>query len=251
MRISVLVLLLALAALLPAQERSTRNPYTSADDLAAGAKLYRPLCSNCHGQEGQGWPGFTPNLAGGLHYADQDIEIFDILHGGIPGTDMPAFTLSARETWQLVAFVRSFAKRDKITGASEAGAALFRDRGCVRCHQDGGSGPDLRDVAAVSSPEELREAILHPDNEVHPRRYRVQATTADGRRIEGQRLNEDSFSVQIRTREGKLMAFDKTELRDLEIIRDSAMPSFENKLTDKHLEDLVAYLATLAAEKAK
>lgn len=247
MRTSSITALLALTVCaLPAQERSTRNPYTSADDIAAGARLYRPLCSNCHGQEGQGWPGFTPNLAGGLHYADQDIEVFDILTTGIAGTDMPAFTLSDRETWQLVSFVRSFAREREVSGDAVAGAALFRERGCARCHQPGGSGPDLRDVAAVSSPDDLREAILHPNNEVHPRRYRVQATTSDGRRLEGVRLNEDSFSAQIRMGDGRLVSLDKTQLRDFEVVKDSAMPSFEDRLSDEELDSLVAYLMTLA-----
>lgn len=247
MRLSPLTLLLLCTLPLVAQERSRRNPYTSADDVASGARLYRPLCSNCHGQQGQGWPGFTPNLAAGLHYASEDIEVFDLIENGIPGTDMPGFTFTERETWQVVAFVRSFTKKVGATsGDASAGEAIFESRGCGRCHQPGASGPDLRAVAAISSGEELREAIVHPNNEVHPRRFRVQATTASGERVEGVRLNEDTYSVQLRTNDGRLLALDKTQLRDFELVQDSAMPSYENRLTERELEDLVAYVASLA-----
>ncbi len=244
-------LLILLTALLPAQERSRRNPYTSPEDVAAGARLYRPLCSNCHGRQGQGWPGFTPNLAGGIQRASSDVEVLDLLLNGLPGTEMPAFTLTEREGWQLVAFVRAFADRDaEISGDASRGAALFREKGCIGCHRVGDEGgrlgPDLRAAAAVSSPEKLRQAITDPAEEVHPRRYRVRAVTARGDTVEGIRLNEDTFSIQTLTADGRLRALDKTGLRELEILTDSPMPSFRERLRDDELNDLVAFVAGLA-----
>lgn len=236
----------------PGQERSERNAYTSPEDVAAGARLYRPLCSNCHGQQGQGWPGFTPNLAGELHHVTTDGDIYDLLHTGIPGTDMPSFTLDERETWQVVAFVRSFANDlDQATGDAQAGAQLFRDRGCIRCHRVGEEGgrlaPDLRATAAVTSPAGLKEAITNPNSNVHPRTFRARATTEDGQVVEGVRLNEDSFSLQVLTTDGKLLSLDKTKLRSFEVMSDSPMPSYGGRLSDKELDDVIAYLARLAA----
>lgn len=243
--------LLALGAA-AAQERSERNAYTSPADVAAGARLYRPLCSNCHGQQGQGWPGFTPNLAGELHHVTADGDIYDLLHAGIPGTDMPSFTLDERETWQIVAFVRSFANDlDQAAGDAESGARLFRERGCIRCHrvgEEGGRlGPDLRATAAVTSPAGLKEAITNPNSSVHPRSFRARATTAEGQVVEGVRLNEDSFSLQVLTADGKLVSLDKTKLRNFEVVSDSPMPSYGGRLSDKELDDVIAYLARLAA----
>ena len=243
--------LLAVAAV-PGQERSERNAYTSPADVAAGARLYRPLCSNCHGQQGQGWPGFTPNLAGELHHVKTDGDVYDLLHTGIPGTDMPSFTLNERESWQVVAFVRSFANDlGQATGDAEAGAKLFRDRGCINCHrvgEEGGRlGPDLRATAAVTSPAGLKEAITNPNGNVHPRSFRARATTEDGQVTEGVRLNEDSFSLQVLTADGNLVSLDKTKLRSFEILSDSPMPSYGGRLSDKELDDVIAYLARLAA----
>ena len=243
-------ILVALSA--SAQERSERNAYTSPADVAAGARLYRPLCSNCHGQQGQGWPGFTPNLAGALHYVKTDGDIYDLLHTGIPGTDMPAFTLDERETWQVVAFVRSFASDlGQTTGDADAGAQLFRDRGCINCHRVGDAGgrlgPDLRAIAAVTSPEGLKEAITDPNSSVHPRSFRAKAITEDGQVIEGVRMNEDSFSLQVLTMDGKLVSLDKAKLRSFEVVTDSPMPPYQGRLSEKELDDVVAYLARLAA----
>jgi len=236
----------------PGQERSERNAFTSPADVAAGGRLYRPLCSNCHGQQGQGWPGFTPNLAGALHHVKTDGDIYDLLHTGIPGTDMPSFTLDERETWQIVAFVRAFANDlGKATGDAEAGANLFRDRGCINCHrvgEEGGRlGPDLRATAAVTTPEGLKEAITDPNSSVHPRSFRARATTEQGQVVEGVRLNEDSFSLQLLTTAGKLVSLDKTKLRSFEVVSDSPMPSYGGRLSDKELDDVIAYLARLAA----
>lgn len=249
--ILLIVVLLAIDAA-PGQERSERNAFTSPADVAAGARLYRPLCSNCHGQQGQGWPGFTPNLAGQLHHVTTDGDIYDLLHTGIPGTDMPSFTLDERETWQLVAFVRSFANDlGQATGDAEAGSQLFRDRGCINCHRVGDEGgrlgPDLRATAAVTSPAGLKEAITNPNSEVHPRSFRARATTEDGQVVEGVRLNEDSFSLQVLTTDGKLISLDKTKLRDFEVVSNSSMPSYGGRLSDKELDDVIAYLARLAA----
>ena len=249
--ILLVVVMLAIESA-PAQERSERNAYTSPADVAAGARLYRPLCSNCHGQQGQGWPGFTPNLAGELHYVKTDGDIYDLLHTGIPGTDMPSFTLDERETWQIVAFVRSFANDlGQAAGDAEAGAQLFRDRGCIRCHrvgEEGGRlGPDLRATAAVTSPAGLKEAIANPNSDVHPRSFRARATTEDGQVVEGLRLNEDSFSLQVLTTDGKLVSLDKTKLRSFEVVSDSPMPSYVGRLSDMELDDVIAYLAGLAA----
>lgn len=244
------VVLLVLSA--SAQERSERNAYTSPADVAAGARIYRPLCSNCHGQQGQGWPGFTPNFAGELHYVKTDGDIYDLLHSGIPGTDMPAFTLNERETWQVVAFVRSFANDlGQTAGDAEAGAKLFRDRGCINCHRVGDEGgrlgPDLRATAAVTSPEELRAAITDPNRSVHPRSFRARAVTGQGQVVEGLRLNEDSFSLQVLTTDGKLVSLDKTKLRRFDVVTDSAMPPYGGRLSDKELGDVIAHLARLAA----
>jgi mono/diheme cytochrome c family protein len=47
-----------------AQNEIVRNPRTSPEDIAAGAKTFRSHCAPCHGIHGEGGRG--PNLALGI-----------------------------------------------------------------------------------------------------------------------------------------------------------------------------------------
>ena len=116
-----------LNAPLEAQESARRNPYTSPADVAMGKRRYRPLCSNCHGQDGKGVIGLAPGLVGALQHASSDGKIFDTLITGIAGTSMPAFSLTERQAWELVSFVRSIGGRagDSVDGDAAAGESLF------------------------------------------------------------------------------------------------------------------------------
>jgi mono/diheme cytochrome c family protein len=71
--------------------------------------------------------------------------------------------------------------------------------------------------------------------------------TEQGQAIEGVRMNEDSFSLQVLTTDGQLVSLDKTKLRSFEVVSDSQMPSYRGRLSDKELDDVIAYLARLAA----
>lgn len=244
--------LIFLVSVASAQERSELNAYTSANDVAAGERLFRPLCSTCHGQKGVGWAGRTPNFAGGLKHATEDGEVFDLIRNGIPSIGMPHFELDERQTWRLVSYLRSLAlDTGAARGDAEAGAALFRSQGCIRCHRVGGEGgilgPDLQAAASISTPAALREAIVDPNGSVHPRMFRARATTADGTVVQGLRMNEDTFSVQILVADGRLVSLDKTTLREFAIVSDSSMPTYRDRLSGDDLEDVVAYVAGLAA----
>ena len=96
--------------------RSGNPILASEDNLAAGAKLYRQMCSRCHGASGDsdnvyGRSFFppAPNLAlARTSYTDG--EMFWIIKHGIRNTAMPAWSnlLSDDEIWQVVAVLRKF-----------------------------------------------------------------------------------------------------------------------------------------------
>jgi cytochrome c553 len=58
-------------------------------DLAAGRKVFDAQCAWCHGTDGAGGTG--PNLQGRLTHATDLKSIVEIITGGIPGAEMPAF----------------------------------------------------------------------------------------------------------------------------------------------------------------
>src|SRR5262249_33706880 len=66
-------------------------------------------------------------------------------------------------------------------------------------------------------------------------------------RIEGVRLNEDDFSIQIRDTGGNLRSFQKDKLARLAREVRSLMPSYAAKLSGAEIESLTAYLQSLKA----
>jgi mono/diheme cytochrome c family protein len=87
-------------------QEEVRNPRTSPDDVAAGARTFRQHCSACHGLNGEGGRG--PNLANGQFYhGSSDLDLLNNISDGIPGTEMPSLFYSPDRVWQVVAYIRS------------------------------------------------------------------------------------------------------------------------------------------------
>src|SRR5262249_18326117 len=181
----------------------TARPAVTPQEVARGRTLFEAQCAYCHGADGDGGRG--ANLARAtLRRAPTDEALFRVVNRGIPGTDMPGNAMSARETWQVVAFVRSLgrAKREPLPGDAAHGARVYEVVGCAACHtirgRGGATGPDLTDVGARSSPAYIRRSIVDPQADVPSGFKRVRAVTRDGRRITGIVVNEDTFSIQFR-----------------------------------------------------
>jgi mono/diheme cytochrome c family protein len=73
----------------------------------------------------------------------------------------------------------------------------------------------------------------------------VRAVTRDGKVINGRRLNEDTYSVQLIDDQEHLLSLDKADLREYTVVTTSTMPSYKDKLSAQEMADLVAYLLTL------
>jgi cytochrome c oxidase cbb3-type subunit III len=240
----------ALAAQDPAE--ITQKPVTTPEDMAAGERIYRIQCAYCHGTHGEGGRGATLARPRLLHAPD-DQAMFQVIARGIPDSEMPGHWFTAREIWQVVAFVRTLARRapQKVTGSPSTGGRLYAGKGgCTRCHTVGGRGgaigPDLSDIGVRRSAGYLRQALLKPESAVPGDFLQVEIVPRDGVRITGVRLNEDAFSIQIRDLSGQFHSFWKSELAQLNKQRGkSPMPSYEGLLTSAELDDLIAYLNSL------
>lgn len=246
---SVLFVLAVSALAAPAQESNAAlsNPYSSDADIAAGEKMFTAQCASCHGRDGRGGAGGPDLSTGRFKRASSDEGLFQIVNRGIPGTTMPGSSFNAGQVWRLVAFVRSLsgARRLAVTGADPArGGTLYAKHNCGGCHQGGaGAAPDLMLIAPNRSLNELKQSILEPSADVHSAFWRVTVTPkAGGAAVTGARLNEDTFTVQLRERGGRLRSFAKEDLANMAVDRSSPMPSFQGKLSDAEITDLVAYL---------
>jgi putative heme-binding domain-containing protein len=245
-----IVALMALASLGWAQAPAGRL-FPSQADPEAGRKLWGANCAICHGEQGKGGRG-SDLTTGKYRHGSTDDDLHRAMTKGIPGTEMPGFPLSALESMQLLAYVRALGRSalpEPVGGDAARGQAVFAASGCAGCHRVNGAGahagPDLSDVGARLAPAALLASILRPDESVSPQNYYVRLVTKDGRTIIGRRMNEDSYSVQLIDAQDRLAGVMKDELKSYELVKKSAMPGYEGKLTQAQLADVVAHLASL------
>jgi putative heme-binding domain-containing protein len=229
---------------------------SSPEDLARGKKLFLGSCTYCHGPTGDGGKGADLSRQQ-LVRAKTDGDLARVIEEGIPGTEMQgAWHMTRREVTQVAAYVRTLAKVDvrAVPGNPQTGKALYQKHGCAGCHtikQDGTyvggyMGPDLSSIGLKRSAAHLREAILDPGATVADDYMPTTVVTQAGKRIEGVRLNEDTFSIVVRDAAGNNHALLKKDVRSM--TRDpksSPMPAFQSKLSASELDDLVAYLVSL------
>jgi len=79
----------------------------------------------------------------------------------------------------------------------------------------------------------------------------VTLVTREGQRIRGVKKNEDAFSIQIMDSHDRIQGYVKSNLREVVNDTTSLMPDFgPDKISDRDLGDLVAYLRTLRATEA-
>ncbi len=225
------------------------------EDVNQGKKLYLGHCSPCHGQTGTGGRG--PNLAQPrLKHGASEEAIAGVIKNGIAGTEMPgAWQLSDREAALMAAYVRSLGRVDRVDlpGDAVAGRRVFERSGCGQCHIVNGEGvamgPELTEIGVRRNAEYTREAIVHPGAAVPESYLYVEIATAAGRTVSGQRVNEDSFTIQIRDSTGRYHSFRKQEMKEVRKFSGrSAMPSYQGRLGEAELDNLVAYLASLRGE---
>jgi cytochrome c oxidase cbb3-type subunit III len=232
----------------------------TAGDLEGGAKAYTMYCARCHGLDGSGAMG-PPLARPTLRRAVDDAAIIDILVNGIPGTAMmAAWSLSASEITQVAAYVRSLGRRpsEALAGDPARGHAIYTRVGCATCHivdgEGSGLGPDLTDVGTRRGSAFLRESLIdpgaaRPERAVpyepygYPAYVVVRAQPRGGAEVLGVRVNEDTFTIQLRDPQGRLHSFRKADLHYLRPEpATSLMPSYRDTLDDGEINDLVAYL---------
>src|SRR5258708_249841 len=135
------------------------------------------------------------------------------------------------------------------------GARLY-DAQCTTCHGATGDGvgaqgarvaPDLSDVGSIRSAASLLRSLTDPTSQMMPINRPVRAVTRDGVVVNGRRLNEDTYTVQILDDHERLVSLTKADLREFTVQTASPMPSYRN-LSPDELADLVAHLLSLKGQ---
>ena len=80
----------------------------------------------------------------------------------------------------------------------------------------------------------------------------VRVMDRDGNDVLGMRMNEDTYTIQLKDDRGNLYSFYKPALREVERQFDrSLMRSYRDRFTDEEVDDLVSYLMTLTGPEAR
>lgn len=246
-----------------------RNPLAgNPQAVQEGRSQFRFNCSMCHGVDAQGTQKAPSLTTGQWAHGGSDSELFHTIQHGVPGTLMPAqeSILSETETWQVISYLRSLQKPASLAGDAARGKEIFIGDGtCLSCHMVNGHGgrlgPDLSRVGAERSAAylaesirqpsaHLAEGITEPNKDLAQKYQTVEVITAQGKRIVGVALNEDSFSLQMMGMDQQIHLFVKSEVQEVVHKPKSLMPPYPvEMLSDKDLQDLVAYLSGLRGQQ--
>ncbi len=235
-----------------------KNPFAGKPEaVEAGRKLFLESCSGCHGPNGEGGRG--PNLARGEQVRSKtDLEVFEVVRQGVPGSDMPPSRMPEDDVWRVVSFVRSFsasAYESRAPGDAEAGRKLFFGKaGCSGCHaiqgQGGMLGPDLSNIGRLQSYSQLQEAILEPSVSIAEGYRGATVVTLKGQKITGVARNNTNYSIQLQDAQGNPHLLQKKDLREVIFRKSSLMPSdYKARLSRTEFQDLLSFLGRQALRK--
>jgi cytochrome c oxidase cbb3-type subunit 3 len=220
-------------------------------DPGGGRKIFESQCALCHGQTGGGGrgPSLTrPKLA----KAPDDAALRRVIADGIPPEMPGAWQLHSQEVANVAAYVFSLGSLppESVPGDRERGARVYDTQGCAACHmvagQGEGFGPELTDIGARRNAAHLRRAILQPASALPADFLYLAVTPASGGAVRGIRLNEDTFTVQLKDARGGFHSYRKSDLKELRRLdKQTPMPSYDGRIAPADLDDLVAYLAGL------
>ena len=231
-----------------------QRAFDPSPDRALGRKIFESQCALCHGNSGTGGRGPSLNRPK-LNRAPDEAALRKLISDGAEPEMPGAWQLSPHEVASVASFVRSLGTvaPEKIPGNATRGAIAYRARSCSQCHivagLGTGFGPELTAIGARRNAAHLREALVRPAAFVPEDFTSIEALPVNGKLVTGIRVNEDSFTVQIKDPSGHFHSLRKDELKSLRLLRDqSAMPAYD-KLQPGELDDLVAYLVSLRGEE--
>ncbi len=233
-----------------------RAPEYYASDIQYGAQIFAQQCTACHGTSGDQIPGVNFR-AGQFKRVVTDNDLRATITTGVPGTAMQPFAFGAAELTGIVSYLRnmgSFDAKGMMVGNAGRGRELFTGAGnCASCHAVNGKGPrvapDLGDVGALRTAELLHRTLIDPAGSMLPMNRPVRAMTKDGKVINGRRLNEDTYTVQLIDEQERLVSLTKADLREFDVLKTTSMPSYKDKFSAQELADLEAYLLSLRGVK--
>jgi putative heme-binding domain-containing protein len=214
-----------------------------------GRNEFRRMCSSCHATSTAtnqrkavtGWTATVNDMVTrGAQGTPSDVEKVIVYLSSNFGADKPLVkqeTVAAEQTPSLSA------------GETTKARDIILANGCLSCHSMRGEGsyigPDLGDIGAHRTAEQIRTAIVSPPQIVQPENRGIRIVTKSGQTINGRILNQDAITVQFIDSSRILRSFKQADLEECTILDQNPMPSYTGKLSDEDLVLLVKYFSSL------
>jgi putative heme-binding domain-containing protein len=137
-------------------------------------------------------------------------------------------------------------------GDPEAGRRVFFDRrvGCAKCHsiegRGGRIGPNLSNIAAAKTRDEILSSILNPAQEKSPDYQGYIVRMNDGRIYRGTQFHFRGEAAELLLDSGQQVRFALGDTEEYRALDESLMPEgLEETMSVGELRDLVDFLTTL------
>lgn len=228
-----------------------------------GAQRFMEFCAGCHGADGRGGdkaPALVPvSRAAPL----SDAELFRIVHDGTREGMPPFAQIGDAKIRAVVSYLRALqgeaepdgsSAKALVPGNAEAGRALFFGKAqCSPCHMIDGDGGfmarDLTGYARGRTPDTIRSAIINPDSPLASSSRVVSVTTKTGEKLTGVLRNEDNFTLELQTEDGRYHSLERNDLTEIHYSDHSLMPrDYAQRLAPKELDDIVSFLIESSAK---
>ena len=265
------VVTMAAAAAVGAQGPADR-PAVDATAADRGRHVWASECINCHGAQARGTDNGPALVRSVLVLHDRiGSELGPFLKKGHQTqSGRPSTGLTDAQIADLAHFLRqrvnetlraspTFHAQEIVTGDPKAGAEYFNGAGaCTSCHSVTGN---LSGVASrIPSPVDLQQRMLFPTagrggraggaggaaRALNPNAVTVTVTPSTGAPLSGVLIEMDDFYVTFRDASGTLHVVRRTP--GLNVIKTDPLQAHHellDRITDKNIHDLVAYLETL------
>lgn len=228
-----------------------------------GQALYAAECVTCHGANARGTERGANLIRSARVLRDRyGSAVGPYLKGGHPMQTGSAVSLTAAQITDLSHFLwdrinntlrgsPDFDVKDVLTGDPAAGRAYFTGEGrCARCHSPTG---DLAGYGARYAPVDIQQRFVFPSavggrgrGAASRPRVTVTVTTPGSQPVSGTLVSMDDFHVALRDGSGGYRSWTRTP--ETTIVRDDPFAyhvELLDRLTDKAMHDVVAYLETL------
>ena len=231
--------------------------------VSRGQKIYAAECVTCHGASARGTERGSNLIRSPRVLRDRyGSAIGPYLKAGHPMQTGPAASLTDEQITDISHFIwdrinntlrgsPDFDVKNVLTGNPSAGQAYFNGEGrCATCHSPTG---DLAGYGKRYAPVDIQQRFVFPfagggrgrGGAARPQ-VTVTLTLANGEPVSGTLVSIDDFHVALRDKSGEYRSWARTpEMKVAKTDPYAAHVALLDRLTDKAMHDVVAYLESL------